>query len=149
MGTIQSTYSASHGRWFEGMVLTQEPADIVTRVAEDAEGVGFGKVCVQGTGEKQVVDSEATAKFVGISVADPGQPQDSYAQYANVAVMKKGVIVVTAGAAIAIGDPVYYVPATGVLTNTDNSSANTLIEGAKWETARDSNNLAAVRLNTP
>lgn len=149
MATIQSTYSSTHARWFEGMVLNQEPADIVSRIAEDAEGVGFGKVCVQGTLEKQVVDSEATAKFVGISVADPGQPADTYAQYATVAVMKKGVIVVSAGAAVAIGDPVYYVPATGVLTNTDNSSANTLIAGAIWETARDSNNLAAVRLNTP
>jgi hypothetical protein len=149
MPTIQSTFNATHSRWFEGMVLTQEPADIVTRIAEDAEGIGFGKVCVQGTADNQVVDSEATVKFVGIAVADPGQPADIYAQYANVAVMKKGVIVVAAGAAIAVGDPVYYVPATGVLTNTDNSSANTLIAGAIWETSRDSANLAAVRLNTP
>lgn len=147
MPTIQSTYGASHARWFVGMVLNQEPADIVTRVAEDAEGLGFGVVAVQGTGEKQVVDSEATAKFVGITVADPGQPQDSYAQYANVAVMKKGVIVVAAGEAVAPGDPVYYVPATGELNKT--STDNTLIAGAVWETARDSNNLAAIRLNTP
>jgi len=147
MGTIQSTFAATHARWFVGMVLTQEPANIVTRVAEDAEGLGFGVVGVQGTGEKQVVDSEATAKFVGITVADPGQPQDSYAQYANVALMKVGVIVVAAGAAVAIGDPVYYVPATGVLTNV--ATDNTLIEGAKWESARDGNNLAALRLNTP
>jgi hypothetical protein len=31
--------------------------------------------------------------------------------------MKKGVIVVQASVAVAVGDPVYYVPATGVLTN--------------------------------
>ena len=147
MGTIQSTFSATHARWFEGMVLNQEPADIVTRVAEDVEGIGFGKVCVQGTLEKQVVDSEATAVFVGISVADPGQPADTYAQYANVAVMKRGVIVVSASEAVAPGDPVYYTPATGVLSKT--STSNTLIAGAIWETARDANNLAAIRLNTP
>lgn len=147
MPAIQSTYSATHARWFEGMVLNQEPADIVTRIAEDAEGIGFGKVCVQGTADNQVVDSEATAKFVGIAVADPSQEQDSYAQYANVAVMKKGVIVVSASEAVAPGDPVYYTPATGVLSKT--STSNTLIAGAIWETSRDSANLAAVRLNTP
>jgi hypothetical protein len=147
MPTIQSTFSATHARWFEGMVLTQEPADIVSRIAEDVEGIGFGKVCVQGTGEKQVVDSEITVPFVGISVADPGQPADTFAQYATVPVMKKGVIVVLAGEAVAPGDPVYYVPATGVLNKT--ASGNTLIAGAAWESARDGNNLAALRLNTP
>lgn len=147
MPTIQSTFGATRARWFEGMVLTQEPADIVTRIAEDAEGIGFGKVCVQGTADNQVVDSEATAKFVGIAVADPGQPADTYARYANVAVMKKGVIVVAASEAVAPGDPVYYTPASGVLSKT--STDNTLIAGAIWETSRDSANLAAIRLNTP
>lgn len=147
MPAIQSTYSATHARWFEGMVLNQEPADIVTRIAEDAEGIGFGKVCVQGTADNQVVDSEVTAKFVGIAVADPSQEQDSYAQYANVAVLKKGVIVVAASVAVAVGDPIYYVPATGVLTNS--ASGNTLIAGAIWETSTSGAALAAARLNTP
>lgn len=147
MPTIQSTFAATHARWFEGMVLNQEPADIVTRIAEDAEGIGFGKVCVKGTADNQVVDSEATVPFVGIAVADPGQPADTYAQYANVAVLKRGVIVVAASEAVAPGDPVYFTPATGVLSKT--ASGNTLIAGAIWETSRDSANLAAVRLNTP
>ena len=38
MPTIQSTYNARHGRWYEGMVLNQEPADIITRTVEDVEG---------------------------------------------------------------------------------------------------------------
>ena len=147
MATIQSTFGATHARWFEGMVITQEPANIVTRIAEDAEGIGFGKVCVQGTADNQVVDSEATAKFVGISVADPGQPADTYAQYANVAVMKVGVIVVAASEAVAPGDPVYYTPVGGALSKT--ATDNTLIAGAIWETSRDSANLAAIRLNNP
>jgi hypothetical protein len=147
MPAIQTTYNAQHARWFEGMVLNQEPADIVTRVAEDVEGIGFGKVCVKGTADNQVVDSEATVPFVGIAVADPGQPADIYAQYANVAVMKKGVIVVQASEAVAVGDPVYYTPATGVLSKT--STSNTLIAGAIWETSTAGAGLAALRLNTP
>jgi hypothetical protein len=147
MPAIQSTYAATHARWFEGMVLNQEPADIVTRIAEDVEGIGFGKVGVQGTLDNQVVDSEATVKFVGIAVADPGQPADTYAQYANVALMKRGVIVVMASVAVAVGDLVYYVPATGVLTNV--STSNTLIDGARWDTSTAAAGLAALRLNTP
>lgn len=147
MPTIQSTYNATHARWYEGMVLNQEPADIVTRVAEDVEGIGFGKVAVQGTADNQVVDSEATVKFVGIAVADPGQPADIYAQYANVAVMKRGVIVVQASEAVAVGDPVYYTPASGVLSKT--STSNTLIAGAQWDTSTSGAGLAALRLNTP
>jgi hypothetical protein len=126
------------------MVLNMEPNVIVTRVAEDVEGIGFGKVGVQGTADNQVVDSEATVKFTGIAVLDTTQPTGKYEQYSNVALMKKGVIVVQASVAVAVGDPVYYVPATGVLTNV--STSNTLIANAQWDTSTSGAALAALRL---
>jgi hypothetical protein len=129
MPAIQTTYAAQHARWIEGMVLNMEPSDVVTRLAEDVEGIGFGKV---------------TVKFVGIAVLDATQPTGKYEQYSNVALMKKGVIVVTASVAVAVGDPVYYVPATGVLTNS--ASGNTLIAGAQWDTSTSGSALAALRL---
>jgi hypothetical protein len=144
MPNLQSTYSAQHARWVEGMVLTMEPSDIVSRECEDAEGIGFGKVAVQGTGDRQVVDSEATAKFVGIAVLDTTKPNGAYAQYDTAAIMKKGVIVVSASEAVAVGDPVYYTPATGVLSKT--STSNTLIANAQWETSTSGAGLAALRL---
>jgi hypothetical protein len=144
MPAIQTTYSATHARWVEGQVLNMEPNVIVTRIAEDAEGIGFGKVCVQGTADNQVVDSEATAKFAGIAVLDTTQPTGKYEQYANVAVLKKGVIVVSASEAVAVGDPVYYTPATGVLSKT--STSNTLIAGATWDTSTSGAGLASLRL---
>lgn len=144
MPAIQTAYTAQHARWVEGMVLNMEPNVIVTRVAEDVEGIGFGKVGVQGTADNQVVDSEVTVKFVGIAVLDTTQPTGKYEQFSNVALMKKGVIVVLASVAVAVGDPVYYVPGTGVLTNS--ASGNTLIAGAQWDTTRDASNLAALRL---
>jgi len=147
MPTIQSTYAATHDRWVEGMVLNMEDATIVTRIAEDVEGIGFGKVGVQGTLDNQVVDSEATVKFTGIAVLDITRETGKYEQYANVALMKKGVIVVTASVAVAVGDAAYYVPATGVLTNV--STSNTLIAGAQWDTSTAGAGLAALRLNTP
>lgn len=147
MPAIQTTYATTHARWVEGMVLNMEPSTIVTRLAEDAEGIGFGKVAVKGTADNQVVDSEATVPFVGIAVLDPTRPNGKYEQYDNVAVMKKGVIVVSASEAVAVGDPVYYTPATGVLSKT--STSNTLIAGATWETSTSGAGLAALRLNTP
>lgn len=144
MPAVQTNYSATHARWLEGMILNMEPNDIVTRLAEDVEGIGFGKVGVQGTLDNQVVDSEATVKFVGIAVLDTTRPTGKYEQYDNVALMKKGVIVVTASVAVAVGDPVYYVPATGVLTNV--ASGNTQIVGAQWDTSTSGAALAALRL---
>ncbi|WQO64239.1 DUF2190 domain-containing protein [Sinorhizobium medicae] len=144
MPAIQTTYSATHARWIEGMNLNMEPSVVVTRLAEDVEGIGFGKVCVQGTADNQVVDSEATAKFAGIAVLDTARPSGKYDQYDNVAVMKKGVIVVQASVAVAVGDAVYYVPATGVLTNV--STGNTLIPNAQWDTSTAGAGLAALRL---
>lgn len=144
MPTIQTNYLATHARWVEGMELNMEPKVVVTRLAEDVEGIGFGKVCVQGTADNQVVDSEATVKFAGIAVLDTTRPTGKYEQYDNVAVMKKGVIVVQASVAVAVGDPVYYVPATGVLTNV--ATSNTLIANAQWDTSTAAAGLAALRL---
>ncbi|KRB26319.1 DUF2190 family protein [Mesorhizobium sp. Root172] len=144
MPTIQSTYAAQHARWSEGMVLDMEPSVVVSRLCEDAEGIGFGKVAVQGTADNQVVDSEATVKFCGIAVLDETQPFGKYEQYATAAIMKKGLIVVQASVAVAVGDPVYYVPATGVLTNV--STSNTLIANAQWDTSTSGAGLAALRL---
>lgn len=144
MPTLQTNYSQTHARWIEGMILNMEPHVIVSRLAEDAEGIDFGKVCVQGTADNQVVDSEATVKFCGIATLDVTRPTGRYEQYENVNVMKKGVIVVQASVAVAVGDPVYYVPATGVLTNS--ASGNTLIANAQWDTSTGGAGLAALRL---
>ncbi|RWB31841.1 MAG: DUF2190 domain-containing protein [Mesorhizobium sp.] len=144
MPAIQTTYNAQHARWIEGMVLNMEPSVVVSRLCEDVEGIGFGKVAVQGTADNQVVDAEITVKFVGIAVLDETQPTGKYEQYATAAIMKKGVIVVQASVAVAVGDPVYYVPATGVLTNV--ATSNTLIVGAQWDTSTAGAGLAALRL---
>jgi len=144
MPTIQSSYLSQHPVGFEGMVANSEPSVIVSRVAEDVEGIGFGKICVLGDKDNTVTDAEASKKFEGIAVADTTQPADTFAQYATVPVMKKGVIWVTASVAVAKGDAVYFVPATGVLTNVPTS--NTLIANASWDSATSGAALAKLRL---
>lgn len=145
MPAVQTTYGMTHARWVEGMILNSEPHVIVTGIAEDVEGIGFGKVCVQGSVDQAVTDAEVGAKFVGIAVMDTTKPNDTYAQYDNVNVMRKGVIVVMASVAVAKEDPVYFVPATGVLTNVV-GGGNTLIADATWDTATAGAGLAALRL---
>jgi hypothetical protein len=145
MPSLQDTYNARHPRWVEGMVLNMEPNVIVSRICEDAEGVGFGKVAVCGDRDDTVTDSEASKKFEGIAVLDATRPTGKYEQYDTAGIMKKGVVVVQASVAVAKGDPVYFVPATGVLTNS--ASSNTLIAGAQWDTSTSGAGLAALRLS--
>lgn len=146
MPTIQTNYLATHPLAYEGMIANSEPYTIVSRIAEDAEGIGFGKVAVMGDRDDTITDSEASKVFEGITIGDTTQPADTFARYATVPVMKKGVIWVTCSVNVSRGDPVYFVPATGVLTNVSNSSANTLIANATWDSAGTAAGLARLRL---
>ena len=103
MPTIQTNYTATHAVAYEGMVANSEPSVIVSRIAEDVEGIGFGKVCVRGDWDNTVTDAEASKAFEGIAIADPTQPADTFAQYATIPVMKKGVIWVMASVAVTKG----------------------------------------------
>ena len=144
MPTIQTNYTATHAVAYEDMVANSEPSVIVSRIAEDVEGIGFGKVCVLGDRDNTVTDAEASKAFEGIAIADPTQPADTFAQYATIPVMKKGVIWVMASVAVTKGQAVYFVPATGVLTNA--SSGNTLIANASWDSTTSGAALAKLRL---
>jgi len=59
-------------------------------------------------------------------------------------VIRKGTVWVTAGAAVTPADTVYFVPATGVITNV--ATGNTAIPGAKFETTAASGALVRVYL---
>ncbi|MFP5078303.1 DUF2190 domain-containing protein [Rhizobium sp. YIM 134829] len=147
MANIQSSYAATHARWIEGMVPDMRPSVDITRVVETAGGIGFGKVAQRGTADNQCKVSSASPKFLGITLLDNtqvGATVDTYPQYANAAIRQKGPVVVQASVAVAQGDDVYFVPATGVLTNV--SSGNVQIPGAKWETSTTGAGLAVVFL---
>lgn len=144
MPEIQSTFNAQHARWVEGMVLNSEPCTVISREVETGAGIGFGKVAQRGTGDHQCKVSAASPKYLGITVLDPSKFGDTYAQYDTAAIMTKGIIVVQASVAVAQGDDVYFVPATGVLTNV--STSNQQIPNAKWDTSTAGAGLAALRL---
>lgn len=85
----------------------------------------------------------------GVSVRDttlaPGD-SDAYQQKATAGVLDKGPIAVLAGATVAAGDDVYYIPATNKFTNVAGVS-NVFVPRTKWDTSGTDGNLAVINLN--
>ena len=140
---IQTTYGTNIGPAFEGMIADSRDQEVESRSVETAAGIGFGKVVVKGTTDDQVRVSEAARAFVGITVAEHGQAADLYPQYSTCSVLRRGAIWVQASVAVATEDPVYFVPATGVLTNV--ATSNTALPDATWRTSTTGAGLAVVR----
>lgn len=149
MPPLQTTYSATMKPAIAGMVANMEISNTISRQIETAAGIGFGVVVVQGADDNGVRLPDAShLAFRGITVLDPTRdPQngDKYAQYDTAAVLTRGVIWVTVGAAVAAGDPAYFVPATGVITNV--ATSNTAIPDGIFDSSAASGGLAKLRLN--
>lgn len=150
---VQTTYSARLAPAYEGMIPDMGDETIDTFTVETAAGIGFGKVVVQGTGDKQARIAEVGRAFRGITIAAHASEglvnalsPDLYPQYANVPVVLSGKVWVMASVAVAAGQPVYFVPATGVITNV--ATANTLIPNSMFETSTTGAGLAVIRFST-
>lgn len=147
---IQSSYSASIRAGLPGMIVDMIPKTLISRTVQAAAGLAFGVPVIQGTADKAGRASAAgdtAAKFVGISVRDRSVKAegDVYSQYESARVMTKGAIWVNASVQVAVGDPVYFVPATGLWTNV--ATDNVLVAGARFDTSTTgTNQIAQVRL---
>ncbi len=141
MDALQTTYTDRQPRFIEGMIPDMRtPGEDISMNVETAAGIGFGKVAVQGARDNQIRVSATSRAFRGITVLDTTQLQDSYPQYATARVRTQGPVVVTASVAVQPGQPAYFVPGTGALTNV--ATDNTLI--GKWETTTTAANQLAV-----
>lgn len=152
MPAIQTTFAQSLAPAYEGMIGDSRDQTVLSLNVESAAGIGFGKVAVKGTADRQIRVAEAGRAFRGVTVAThfagftPGQqgPVDLYHQYETVPVLIVGPIWVMASVAVAVGDPVYFVPATGVFTNV--ATGNTLIPDAIFETSTSGAGLAMISI---
>jgi hypothetical protein len=150
MPAIQTTYAQTILPAYEGMIADSREQTVLSMIVETAAGIGFGKVCVQGTADRQVRISEAVKAFRGISLASHFATEkaglqgtlDAYSQYDNIPVLTAGAIWVLASVAVAAGQPVYYVPATGVITNV--LTSNTLSPNSMFETSTTGSGLAVI-----
>jgi hypothetical protein len=147
MPAVQTSYAQTILPAVEGMIANSEPHNIISRQIESAAGIGFGKVCVQGTADEQIRVSEATRKFRGITVMSHNAGKgiaDAYDQYETVPVLERGPIWVLVSVAVAVGDQAYYVPATGVITNV--STSNTAIPDGTFDSSTTGSGLAILRI---
>lgn len=150
MAVVQSNYSERQGTAVLGGIATSDAHDIIARTVENADGIGFGQVACQGAGDNGVVpasEASGTPVYRGITLRDQAQPpeaEDTYRRYDSARVMLKGTVWVTAGANVSAGDPVYFVPATGVITNV--ATDNIAIPRAIFDQSAQSGNLVRLRL---
>lgn len=150
---IQTTYGATIAPAYEGMIADSREQTVLSLDVETAAGIGFGKVAVQGTADRQIRVAAAGRPYRGLTVATHFAgfaaglqgTKELYDQYETAPVMVKGALWVMASVAVGASDPVYFVPATGVLTNV--ATGNTLIPGAVWGTSTTGAALAVVEIS--
>jgi hypothetical protein len=148
MATVQSTYSERLAPNPPGTIASTD-FEVQTGICETAGpgGIPFGRAVSQGTlSDQGVVLGGTAAGFRGISVkvVTLGAEHDVYLPPNNVDILEEGDIWVEPSHAVAAQDPVYFVGATGLLTN--QPSSNQLIKGAHWKTSCGTGGRAVVTL---
>lgn len=152
MAVVQSTYSETISAANAGM-----PADAdysaISRIVEEANGIGFGLACQQGTNDKQAkLGGASAAVFAGISIRDRtlvnavGEEADEYQDESVMSLMIRGEIWVTVGGNVSAGNDVTFAASTGVLSSAATSGSQFAIAGARWMTSASSGGLAKLRL---
>lgn len=146
---VQDTYSENMRAGVPGQIVDMIPKTLLSRTVEAAAGLGLGVPVARGTRDKgcrPFTTGDTAAKFVGISVRERSLREgNAFKQYDSARVMSKGAIWVTASVAVTAGDPVYIVPASGLLTNV--ATSNVQISNAVFDTSTTAaNQVAQVRL---
>lgn len=152
MPAVQTTYTENMRPAVEGLRANMEPAVMISRNVEDAAGIGFGKVVMQGVrddGCTAVLTGFDADKYLGITVREgsvrPATP-NAFGQYESARIMRKGVIWVAVAGAVTAGTDVTVTTATGVLGSAAVGAGVVAIPGARWESSTTGAGLAKVRL---
>lgn len=150
MPPVQTTYSATHDVAYAGQVSNSEPWNAVSRNVEGASGLGFGWAVIKGTADDGVLDA-ASGTIRGITVRDttldPANP-DTYPQDSTAAILKQGVIAVTAGGTATAGAPAYYVPSTHRFVDSS-AGPNVAVPTGVFDTSGTDGVLVKLRINMP
>jgi hypothetical protein len=146
--TVQTEYRENLKKGTPGLI---QGTDYNTQsvIVETAAGIAFGKPVSKGTGETGVVLGGAVAGFRGITVRDValGAETDTYAQYKTASILKRGTIMVEAGAdGIAAGDDVYYNATTGVWSNSAGGNVGPILR-ARFASGGDTGDIVLVELD--
>lgn len=144
MPDVQTNYPENIARALPGMIASQEPQVIISRVLQDEAALPFGKAVFRGTAANQCTATPAAARFLGVSVLDVVQETTGYASRSTVGILNKGPIWVTNGAAaVSHGQPVYVTPA-GAFTNV--AQDNVALPDVEFDTSAAAGALVRLRL---
>jgi hypothetical protein len=66
--TTQTSYGTAPASAFLGQIADMSPRDVISKEVEDAGGLEFGRLVMQGTADAQVKKATATALAVGSPV---------------------------------------------------------------------------------
>lgn len=136
------TYTTENALGYPGMIAEgQAIKDVASRVVETA-AVAFGLAVGKGTADESC--KLGGTGFEGITVADKAQEADQYAVGDMAGVIRKGTVWVTASVSVVPGDAVYFVAATGEITNV--ATANVAIPNGSFETTATAGNLVRLHL---
>lgn len=139
------TYASRMDVAFAGMIAESQTVKDVASKTVEAVAVDFGLAVGSGTADGSV--KLGGTGYIGITVADKSRDANnanSYAVGEVAGVMRKGTIWVNVPVAVADTDTVYFIPATGVITNV--STDNVAIPGAKFEITTSGAGLTRVYL---
>lgn len=126
---VIGTYTTSNPLGYAGMIAeSQMIKDVSSRPVENA-AIPFGRAVGRGATDRGV--RLGGAGYEGITVADKSRSADEFAVGEIAGILRKGTIWVTASVAVTPADTVYFVPATGAITNV--ATGNTAIPNAKFE----------------
>ncbi len=150
MPAVQSTYGATLAPGLPGLVANGEwVTNVISRIADPAAAVpiNFGDPVLQGASGQLVVSANGgTGVFRGVAVRDTTLPpgnNDQILPTNSLAVLTKGVIWVTAAAAVSAGQPAYYT-AAGAFTSA--AAGTTAVPGGLWDGTTAAAGLARLRL---
>lgn len=149
MPSVQSTYSTMTAARVGQVADMQEGYNAFSRTVSTAAGIAFGAPVQRGAvdGVAKAIGDGTLTTFLGVATRSQSRDAnngDKFAQYEDVRILDKGTIWVQASVAVAQGDPVYFVTATGVWTNSATSS--TAVANAVWDSTTSGAGLAILRL---
>lgn len=148
---VQANYTERMRAGVAGMVQGSD-FNSDTGICETAAGIGFGLAVSQGTGDKGVVIGGTRLGFRGITIRDvtlvhSDANLDKYIENENMGILTRGKIMVATTVPVAAGDAVYFVAATGVLTNVSAGNQGP-INGARFiRSAAGNGDVAIVELS--
>lgn len=124
INAVQTTFQERHGIAYPGLVADQIPHNLISMLCETAAGIPFGVAISRGVSDKgAVIGGTDITRFRGITSRDitlihyDQTKIDRYIPPENMGVLNWGEIWVTPGANVAEGDPVWFNPTTGQLSN--------------------------------